>query len=321
MLIGAPLVSGFASMAGCGDRDAFFQEFMSLAPDDSFPEGFDRSLLTCSFMASLGSDGGCDEPKTGLLCASSCQYRGACTGDEALAILFSDDDDDENDEQNDDENDDQPMTCATLPTSELIFSALASGGPTGGNDANTGGSDDETELSSEQVQALMATMFSVGRAICGLPPASRARKMTDAPPVDASKVHKLAAAMLRSTKTMAHRLAQVAVRQPPRLNPPPPPPLPPLPSPPQYTLTFTPADGTHHILPFRPSVYLLFPLPTIPLPTIPITSRLFPVCRPAGWASRRAPMVRRIPLGASSFDAEEQPSLIVLSVIVPWDAI
>jgi hypothetical protein len=42
--------------------------------------------------------------------------------------------------------------------------------------------------------------------------------MTDAPPV--SKVHKLAAAMLRSTKTMAHRLAQVAVSQPPRRTPP-----------------------------------------------------------------------------------------------------
>ena len=72
-----------------------------------------------------------------------------------------------------------------------------------------------------EASAMGNQLISIGKEMCGLPPASRrARKMTDAPPVDASKVHKLAAAMLRSTKTMAHRLAQVAVSQLPRRAPP-----------------------------------------------------------------------------------------------------
>jgi hypothetical protein len=273
LLIGAPLVSGFASMAGCGDRDDLFQEYMSLAPDDSFEEGFDRSVLTCSMMASDASGGWCDDPKTGLLCASSCQYRGACTGDEALAILFSDDDDDENDEQHDDQNDDQETTCAGISAVEAWLAGVTSGGPTGGSDDPTPGEEaceqkgfGESECTAvgccqyddalcwtavgndpcSTGPARQATIISIGRAICGPPPASRARKMTDAPPVDASKVHKLAAAMLRSTKTMAHRLAQVAVRQPPRLTPPPPPPPPPPAPLPKYTLTLHPPMAPIH---------------------------------------------------------------------------
>ena len=185
MLIGAPLVSGFASMAGCHDNDNSFQAVMSVLPSGDFPPGVDDpSTLTCYFGASMNDDF-CHPNDPGisdLLCAGTCQYHGPCTGDGALAVLFS--------------GDGGTITCSTLPESEA---AIASGA---------------VDVPPEAIP-----MLSIAREMCGLPPASRrARKMTDAPPV--SKVHKLAAAMLRSTKTMAHRLAQVAVSQPPRRTPP-----------------------------------------------------------------------------------------------------
>ena len=66
-----------------------------------------------------------------MLCASSCQYRGACTGDKALAVLFSDNDDDENDDQIDDQNDDQETTCASISAVEAWLAGVtSSGGPT-----------------------------------------------------------------------------------------------------------------------------------------------------------------------------------------------
>ena len=193
MLIGAPLVSGFASMAGCHDNENSFQAVVSVMPSAEYPPGVDDpSTLTCSVVASMVDDfcNPNDPGMTDLVCAGSCQYHGPCTGDGALAVLFSDDDDD------------GTMTCSMLPAYEAAI-ASAYGG---------------ADVPPEAI-ALMPTMLSIAREICGLPPASRrARKMTDAPPV--SKVHKLAAAMLRSTKTMAHRLAQVAVSQPPRRTPP-----------------------------------------------------------------------------------------------------
>ena len=138
-----------------------------------------------------------------------------------------------------------------------------------------------------EASAMGNQLISIGKEMCGLPPASRrARKMTDAPPVDASKVHKLAAAMLRSTKTMAHRLAQVAVSQPQRLPAPPAasPPAPPLPSPP------LPSTTSHLNPPTAPITYLLRPsVWSYHSRYVPTVS---PLCRPAGWASRRAPMER-----------------------------
>ena len=208
LLIGAPLVSGFASMAGCHDNENSFQAVMSVMPSEELPPGVDNpSTLTCSAMTSMVDDfcspNGHEPEVWDLLCAGSCQYHGPCTGDGALAVLFSDD-----------------VTCSMLP---MIDEAdmIASG-----------------EVPPEVIPLLPA-MYAFGRELCGLPPASRrARKMTDAPPVDASKVHKLAAAMLRSTKTMAHRLAQVAVSQPPRRTPPARLPARPRarPSPPKHTL-------------------------------------------------------------------------------------
>ena len=192
-MICAPLVSGFASLpgwkgwSGCGDYDNDLQALLSHAPADDFPAGVDPSTITCSSMVSA-----CDDAEAGftkVICADSCQYHGPCTGDGALAVLFSKD------------NEVSDMTCATLPLSEAIMGALV-GGIT--SDAGDGSDPTAEEL------AIVPTMFSIGRKICGLPPATaarRARKMTDARPVDASKVHKLAAAMLRATKTMAHRLA------------------------------------------------------------------------------------------------------------------
>jgi hypothetical protein len=176
-------------MAGCPDNEDWFQDIMSAAPANTFgPDVTEEiiSVLTCSSMVS--DPDACSSKDPGMfdvVCASSCKYHGPCTGDEALAVFFSDDDDD----IADGDDDDFEMTCATLPAIEATLSLLS-------------GTDDAA--------ALTAAMFPIAREICGLPPASqRARKMTDAPPVDASKVHKLAAAMLRSTKTMAHRLAQV----------------------------------------------------------------------------------------------------------------
>ena len=207
MLIGAPLVSGFASMAGCHDNDNAFQAILSVTPVEAFPPGVDASItLTCPIAASM-DDGFChpnDPEMMDLVCAGSCQYHGPCTGDGAVAVLLGD-----------------GKTCSTLSVEDEA-------------DFIAGVAPDAQDMI-----PLLPAVFAFGRELCGLPPASRrARKMTDAPPVDASKVHKLAAAMLRSTKTMAHRLAQVAVSQPPRRTPPARLPARPRarPSPPKHTL-------------------------------------------------------------------------------------
>ena len=115
MLIGAPLVSGFASMAGCHDNEQALQNVMSAMPQH-IPAGMDVSMITCSFMEM--TDGCTDDPNKpemfDLLCAGSCQYQGPCKGDPALAVLFSDDDEDENAD-----DDDEPMTCSCSPWSRL----------------------------------------------------------------------------------------------------------------------------------------------------------------------------------------------------------
>jgi len=212
LLVGAPLVSGFASMAGCHDNEKWLQTLIAAVPAHEL-QGMDPSMLSCSLMANMGDSCEPNKPEMwDVVCAGSCQYQGPCTGDGALAVLFSGDDEDENAD-----DDDGPMTCSIIPMAEAMALTLAP----------------------QSEHAGMKILFSIAREMCGLPPASRrARKMTDAPPVDASKVHKLAAAMLRSTKTMAHRLAQVAVSQPPRRAPPDRLPACPRarPSPPEHTL-------------------------------------------------------------------------------------
>ena len=214
LLIGAPLVSGFASMAGCHDNENVFQALMSaMPPEEDLPPGVDNlGELTCSIVASVEDDF-CSPNNLqmwDLVCAGSCQYHGPCTGDGALTVLFSD-----------------SMTCSTfsmIDEADIMAYIMADV--------------DDGEVDSDAIP-FIPVMYAFGRELCGLPPASRrARKMTDAPPVDASKVQKLAAAMLRSTKTMAHRLAQVAVSRPPRRTPPARLPARPRarPSPPEHTL-------------------------------------------------------------------------------------
>lgn len=192
LLIGAPLVSGFASMAGCTDHDNAIQAILSHSSVDL--SGVDPSMLTCSFLAS-SEDEFCAD--TALICAASCKYHGPCTGDRAVAALFSDPD----------EPNDEPMKCADVAAFEAIVNGYKSGTVTAADLAQM-----DWDPPTEEELGQMEILFPIARGMCGLPPARRARKMTDAPPVDASKAHKLAAAMLRSTKTMAHRLAQVAAR-------------------------------------------------------------------------------------------------------------
>ena len=228
-------------MAGCRNNEIWFQDLMSATPIDEFPPGVDPSILTCSFMADDDGCGGNDPSMFDVVCARSCHYHGPCTGDGALNVLFSDDDDDENGS-----GDDEPMTCAMMEvvTDVFTFELFTN----------------ITDVDDPDVFSMTETLFSIARKICGLPPASRrARKMTDAPPVDASKVHKLAAAMLRSAKTMAHRLAQVAVSQPPRHTPTTAPyPPPPLPSTPSHLHPPTAPSHTSFVLPC--TSYFLFPL-------------------------------------------------------------
>merc|ERR1719421_17954 len=111
-------------------------------------------MITCSFMEM--TDGCTDDPNKpemfDLLCAGSCQYQGPCKGDPALAVLFSDDDEDENAD-----DDDEPMTCS-------MFAMLD----------GMGGLPD--------MGAVGTQLYSIAREICA--PARRARKMTNAAPVD-----------------------------------------------------------------------------------------------------------------------------------------
>jgi hypothetical protein len=193
LLIGAPLVSGFASMSStCGDKENWLQTVVGTAPAEEFG-GVDPSLLTCPVMTAS-----CGSPTFKLICADTCQYHGACTGDAALALLFPGDDeegeegesdDSNNDDNNDNDENQSPMTCATLPFMEAVMMAL---GNSEGNEADV---------------AATTALFSIANEVCGT--SRRARKLTDAPRMDAPKAHKLAAAMLRSIKTTVHRLAQV----------------------------------------------------------------------------------------------------------------
>jgi len=194
LLIGAPLVSGFASMSStCGDKENWLQTALSNAQAEDFG-GVNPSLLTCPMMTAQ-----CGVPSLKLICAGTCEYRGACTGDDALALLFTPNPDDEEGESDDSNNDDNnendenqsPMTCATLPVMEALIMGL---GNSEGNEADFDA-------------AAMTPLFSIANEICGT--SRRARKLTDAPQMDAPKAHKLAAAMLRSIKTTVHRLAQV----------------------------------------------------------------------------------------------------------------
>ena len=187
-MICAPLVSGFASVPGwaeCGDNDNDIQALMSHILSDE--PGVDLSMLTCSSILSFNSSS-CDQGFFEVICADSCQYHGPCTGDGALAALFPN----------------ENMTCAML----TLYDALLNMGAITSDEDGTSGSTAEEQAI---VPTLISTVISIGKKICGLPPARtaarRARKMTDTRPVDASKVHELAAAMLRSTKAMAHRLA------------------------------------------------------------------------------------------------------------------
>jgi len=206
LLIGAPLVSGFASMSStCGDNENWFQTLVATAPAEQFG-GLDPSMMTCAMMTAQ-----CGAPSFKLICADTCEYHGACTGDDALALLFAPNPDDEgaeeeegesDDSNNDDNNDNDenpmsgPMTCATLPVMEALVMGL---GNSEGNEADFDA-------------AAVTALFSIANEICGTSRrarARRARKLTDAPRMDAPKAHKLAAAMLRSIKTTVHRLAQV----------------------------------------------------------------------------------------------------------------
>ena len=142
--------------------------------------GVDPSTVTC---ADVAPDGCGTEPTIDLLCASTCGYDTACpTADAAVAVLLSGDNDGGH-----------TATCATILSSHAWHADAMAGSISHPHTAE--------EL------AAMATLFPIAREICGLPKASRARKMADAPPGDASK---LTAAILRSTKTMLRRLAQVA---------------------------------------------------------------------------------------------------------------
>ena len=172
MLIGAPLVSGFASMPQCADNDNALQTVISI-----FTPGMDPSTTTCSVAASSTFCQGVGN----VVCATSCQYHGPCMGDGALAVLTGEEED--------------PPKCEDLPGIEFLVDGYFSGTLTA--------EQLPAEINEEEL-AGMQMMLPLAKELCGL---RRARKMTDARPVDASKVHKLAAAMLRSTKTMAHRLA------------------------------------------------------------------------------------------------------------------
>merc|ERR1719149_487576 len=143
--------------------------------------------------------GTCGMPSFKLICAGTCQYHGPCTGDDALALLFAPNPDDEegeegesddsnNDDNNDNDENQSPMTCATLALAQALMGL-------GNSTAN------------EADAAAMSALFSIANEVCGT--SRRARKLTDAPRMDAPKAHKLAAAMLRSIKTTVHRLAQV----------------------------------------------------------------------------------------------------------------
>ena len=272
LLIGAPFVSGFATMAQCGDNDGWLQQFLAFASiDPAQMGGLSPAQITCSMVSSFG---GCDQPAVALMCAQSCKYSGACKGDEALAVIFAPDPDAPPDDQT------EPLTCASLVLMELFVSAFPTDGSGGQQNGGqqSGGQQSPPPSQADQAndQAGMDLMMSIGKDMCGM---RRARKMTAAPQADAPKARKLAAAMLRTIKTTARRLTQAAVSPHPTAAP-----LPmlraALPSPflhpPAYTLQPTPSNSTQHP-----------PIPTCP--RLFRTPDCFPTCRSRGCASRRAP--------------------------------
>lgn len=120
---------------------------MSLLPSDQLPAGVDASMLTCSSMVSFNSSACDDNGFFKVICGESCQFRGPCTGDEALAVLFSDDN----------------MTCATLPDYDAAISGIIAlmGAFTSGG--LTGGSDDQ--MTAEELAVLPTLCFhSAGRS-------------------------------------------------------------------------------------------------------------------------------------------------------------
>ena len=123
LLIGAPLVSGFASMSStCGNNDDWLQTMLSNAPPEELG-GLPPSAITCDFMTAK-----CGEPSLKLICAGTCDYRGACTGDDALALLFA-----PNPDEDADSDSEGPPTCASLPMMEAFVMAL---GNAEGNEAD-----------------------------------------------------------------------------------------------------------------------------------------------------------------------------------------
>ena len=254
LLIGAPFVSGFATMAQCGDNDGWLQQYLAVASiDPAQMGGLSPAQIKCSMVSSFG---GCDQPNIALMCAQSCKYSGTCKGDEALAVIFAPDPDAPPDEQT-------AVTCASLVMMELLLSAF----PTdGGGGQQSGGQQSPPPSQADQANDQVGDfIMSVGKEMCGM---RRARKMTAAPQADAPKARKLAAAMLRTIKTTARRLTQAAVSPHP---------------------TAAPLTTPSHL---HPPTYILqqHPPPSNSnLPSPVSDARLFPTCRSRGCASRRAP--------------------------------
>jgi len=142
---------------------------------------------------------GCAEPAFKLICAGTCKYSGACTGDDALAHLWTSSDCEGNIFA-------PPPTlvCETYPALKASLEDQEF------NEEVFEGEEycDGNPVTKEVEAAGIAAILSISDEICD-DSLSRARKLTDAPRMDASKAHKLAAAMLRSIKKTADRLAQV----------------------------------------------------------------------------------------------------------------
>lgn len=168
----------------------------------------DPSMITCPMIASMGGcddDGNSPEPMglNALMCAESCNYRGPCTGDKALAMLISPDEEADAACEADPYCTNQaPTTCETLPEFESMTSMI--------EDADAYDN--------------MMMVMKIAKEVCGnVYDRRRARKMAAAPHMDALKArNKLAAAhvalaaahMLRSIKTTAHRLTQAVAVSP-----------------------------------------------------------------------------------------------------------
>jgi len=158
------------------------------------------SELTCPDVV---DEFGCAEPAFKLICAGTCKYSGACTADVALAHLWT-------------SSDCEGIIDAPPPEFGCtMFAGMKPVLEAEEYDPEDHGEFycDGTAVKKEVEEAGLAAIISISDEICkdslSQDSLSRARKLTDAPRMDASKAHKLAAAMLRSIKTTAHRLAQV----------------------------------------------------------------------------------------------------------------